>query len=83
MYHQGYWIGEWQALCVLALFLIFGLRMVWSSFRPLDDYTRRLRGDEPLWGRVLGIFVGLLFTAVGAAGLGLILLGEGIRTWHF
>ncbi len=71
---MAYWKGEWQVLCILGLLLVFGLRMVWSAFTPLDPYTRRLRGDEPAWGRLLGIAVGLLFIAVGAGGLGLILL---------
>ena len=48
------------------LSILLGLRMIWSSFAPLDAYTRRLRGPEPIWGRALGLLIAPLFLAAGA-----------------
>ncbi len=79
--HLGYYRGEWYTLCICGVLVMGGLRALWSSFGPLDEYTRRLRGEQPLWGRALGILIGVLFTVAGLAGLGLILLGEGSRHW--
>ncbi len=77
-----YYKGAWQFLCICGVLGFMGLRMVWSSFRPVDDYTRRLRGDQPLWGRFLGIILGLLFAVVGLGGIGLSMLGESFRYWR-
>lgn len=80
---HAYYRGEWYTLVTLAVFTVGGLRMLWSSVTPLDEYTRRLRGDQSLWGRLLGILMGLLFLAVGTVGLGIILLGASYRPHWF
>ena len=75
-FHLGYYRGEWYVLCISGVLFMGGFRALWSSFRPLDEYTRRLRGDQPLWGRLLGILFGLFCLVVGGGGLGFILLGN-------
>ena len=49
------------------LSVLLGLKMIWSAFAPVDSYTKRLMGPEPLWGRALGILLSPIFLLIGVA----------------
>ena len=62
-----YWRFKGSLLLLAAGFAmtIGGGRMAWSSFRPLDPYTQRMLGEQPMWGRALGLLVGPLVLLAG------------------
>ena len=58
------------------LSILLGLKMVVSAFTPLDSYTKRLRGPEPLWGRALGLLLAPVFILAGAGMIWIAWQGE-------
>ena len=59
-----------------ALAILLGLKMILSAFTPLNSYTRRLRGPEPMWGRVLGLLLAPVFILAGAGVIWIAWQGE-------